>query len=44
MRWVREEITAIREGLEKLAAETREGRQALINVFQELLHEVQQKL
>lgn len=38
------EITAIREGLEKLATEAREGRQVLNNALQELLLEVQQRL
>lgn len=44
MRWVREEITAIREGVEKSAAEAREGRRALNNALQELIHEVQRRL
>lgn len=43
-RWVREEITAIREGLKKSATEAREGRQALNNTLQALIYEVQRKL
>ncbi|KJA21503.1 hypothetical protein HYPSUDRAFT_202861 [Hypholoma sublateritium FD-334 SS-4] len=44
MRWVREEITAIREGVEKSAVEAREGRRALNNALQELIYEVQRRL
>ncbi|KJA27915.1 hypothetical protein HYPSUDRAFT_198045 [Hypholoma sublateritium FD-334 SS-4] len=42
MAWLREEITGIREGVEKIVAEAREGREALNSALQELLHEVQQ--
>lgn len=42
MAWLREEIISIREGVEKIAAEAREGREALHSALQELLQKVQQ--
>jgi hypothetical protein len=40
MRWVRNEIVDVRESLEKIAAEAREGRRDINSTLQELLREI----
>lgn len=40
MKWIRDEITGIRDSLEKIAAETREDRRAINSTLKRLLDEV----
>ena len=42
MTWVQDEITGVRESLERIATEAREDRQEISNTLQELLDEVRQ--
>lgn len=43
IRWVRDEITGVKESLEQMAAEAREGREDLNNSMQELLQEIRRR-
>jgi hypothetical protein len=41
MKWLQNEITGVKENLEKMAAEAREDRLVINSTLQELLHKIQ---
>jgi len=43
IRWLQDEIIGVKESLEQMAAEAREGREDLTNLIQELLQEIQRR-
>jgi hypothetical protein len=42
MKWLQNEITGVKENLEKMATEAREDRLVINSTLQELLHDIQQ--
>ena len=43
MRWIREEVTTIREELERIVADSREDRRMIKKALKQLLDQVRQK-
>lgn len=43
MRWIREEITTVREGLERIVIEAREDRRAIKSTLKKLLDQTRRK-